>query len=125
MVQYHEIVTAHMEGLTLDHESCYGRPVTRATMKSRLDVSTIQKRHSHDDVQHEIEDAAITAHMRRWTTEQRLAGLHLSNRAEDFIRDEKKACLYIHQVYPYFYLEYLGDTNPSRGESLQNIFFRG
>ena len=41
MVQYHEIVTAHMEGLTLDHESCYGRPVTRATMKLRLDVSTI------------------------------------------------------------------------------------
>lgn len=95
MVQYHEIVTAHMEGLTLDHESCYGRPVTRATMKLRLEVSTIWKEHSHDDVQHEIEDAAITAHMRRWTTEQRLAGLHLSNRAEDFIRDEKKACLYI------------------------------
>lgn len=28
----------------------------------------------------------------------------------------KKACVHIHQVYPYFYVEYAGRMNPDSGE---------
>lgn len=39
----------------------------------------------------------------------------------------KKACVHIHQVYPYFFVEYPGKINPNDGESprvdsLQNRF---
>ena len=30
----------------------------------------------------------------------------------------KKACLHVHQVYPYFFVEYDGQISPDNGESL-------
>lgn len=30
----------------------------------------------------------------------------------------KKACLHVHQVYPYFFVEYDGQVKPENGESL-------
>lgn len=29
----------------------------------------------------------------------------------------KKTCLYVHQVYPYFFVEYEGNLTPENGES--------
>ena len=28
----------------------------------------------------------------------------------------KKACVHVHQVFPYFYIEYTGDVNPQSGK---------
>lgn len=30
----------------------------------------------------------------------------------------KKACLHVHEVYPYFFIDYDGQTNPESGKSL-------
>lgn len=33
----------------------------------------------------------------------------------------KKACLHVHQVYPYFFVEYLGQMDPNDGESVASL----
>lgn len=32
----------------------------------------------------------------------------------------KKACLHVHQVYPYFFVEYFGQMSPDDGTSIQS-----
>lgn len=34
----------------------------------------------------------------------------------------KKVCLHVHQVYPYFFIEYIGKTDPDSGESIRMLF---
>lgn len=36
-----------------------------------------------------------------------------------------KACVHVHQVYPYFFVEYTGDINPASGKPPSRFLFLG